>query len=91
MKMAKVLNSTTKRNIEIKARIADYEGYKERIEIAKKLTNTNGEILKQHDIFYKVPKGRLKLRMQVRRAFISNIFQYLNSFDFKSTITLVQQ
>lgn len=56
----------TKRNIEIKARIADDSGYEKRVEIAKKLTNTNGEVLKQRDVFYKVNNGRLKLRMQVR-------------------------
>lgn len=56
----------TKRNIEIKARIADDAGFERRVKIAKKLTSTDGEILKQRDVFYKVANGRLKLRVQVR-------------------------
>lgn len=64
-----------KRNIEIKARIHSAAEYERRVEIAKKLTNTDGEIIPQHDIFYKVPNGRLKLRFQK-----VNIFQLsLNS------------
>lgn len=59
----------TKRNIEIKARIADDAAFAKRVEIAKKLTNTNGEVLNQRDVFYKVANGRLKLRMQVRISF----------------------
>lgn len=59
----------TKRNIEIKARIKNELEYEKRVEIARKLTNTSGEILNQHDIFYKVNTGRLKLRMQVISAF----------------------
>lgn len=55
-----------KRNIEIKARIADDGGYEKRVEIAKSLTNTAGEVLNQRDVFYKVPNGRLKLRVQVK-------------------------
>lgn len=55
----------SKRNIEIKARIADDAGYEKRVEIAKKLTNSDGEILEQRDVFYKVCNGRLKLRMEV--------------------------
>lgn len=58
-----------KRNIEIKARIGSDEEFHKRVEIAKKLTNTDGQILKQRDVFYNVSAGRLKLRMQVRIMF----------------------
>lgn len=54
-----------KRNVEIKARLADDAAYEKRIEIAKKLTDTDGTILNQRDVFYKVSSGRLKLRMEV--------------------------
>lgn len=62
-----------RRNIEIKARIADDAGYEKRVEIAKTLTNTVGEVLNQRDVFYNVTNGRLKLRIQVRNfiAFIN--------------------
>lgn len=59
-----------KRNIEIKARISNDAGFQKRIEIAKKLASTQGEILKQRDVFYKVNSGRLKLRMEVRKFLI---------------------
>lgn len=71
----------TKRNIEIKARIADESGYEKRVEIAKKLTKTTGEILNQRDVFYKANNGRLKLRMEVRIALTSyyrNLIKLLN-------------
>lgn len=55
----------SKRNIEIKARISDELAFQERIDIAKKLTNTDGSILKQQDVFFNVHDGRLKLRMEV--------------------------
>lgn len=58
-------NSTTipnKRNIEIKARFANADEYERRVNIAKELTQTTGEIINQHDVFYNVPNGRLKLR-----------------------------
>lgn len=54
-----------KRNIEIKARLADEAAYEKRVAIAKKLTNTDGMILNQRDVFYKVNNGRLKLRVEV--------------------------
>lgn len=54
-----------KRNIEIKARIQNEQEFEKRINIAKELTKTEGEILKQHDIFYNVRDGRLKLRNEV--------------------------
>lgn len=58
-------NTPAKRNIEIKAHIPNVIAYDKCVEIAKELTNTNGEMLKQQDVFYKVSNGRLKLRMQV--------------------------
>lgn len=64
--MSDVKVESTKRNIEIKARIANDAGFEKRIEIAKKLTNTESQILNQRDVFYKVANGRLKLRMQVK-------------------------
>ena len=53
------------RNIEIKARLANDAAYEKRVGIAKQLTNTDGMILNQRDVFYKVNNGRLKLRMEV--------------------------
>lgn len=46
-------------NIEIKARIHDIECV---ILKAKELSNSNGKIIKQHDIFFNATKSRLKLR-----------------------------
>lgn len=51
-----------KRNIEIKARIQDAAEYKKRVDIAKDLTKTDGEIIPQRDVFFNVTNGRLKLR-----------------------------
>jgi adenylate cyclase class IV len=57
----------SKRNIEIKAKLTQKE-FEEKVEIAKQLTGkTQPEILNQHDVFFKVPNGRLKLRYEVRR------------------------
>lgn len=53
-----------KRNIEIKARIANDTEFQKRVNIAKTLTNTDGEIIPQHDVFFNVTNGRLKLRYQ---------------------------
>lgn len=55
-----------KRNVEIKARIADDAAFDKCIRIAKKLTNTDGAMLDQRDVFYNANSGRLKLRMEVR-------------------------
>ncbi|XP_031622809.1 uncharacterized protein LOC116340453 isoform X2 [Contarinia nasturtii] len=60
----------SKRNIEIKARIANDAEFERRVETAKKLTNTNGEILSQRDVFYKVCSGRLKLRTENGKAML---------------------
>lgn len=54
-----------RRNIEIKAKIADKNEFHEKISIAKKLTNSDGKILLQHDVFFTVKNGRLKLRYEV--------------------------
>ncbi|ALC49050.1 CG14434 [Drosophila busckii] len=52
------------RNVEIKASIpGGVEEFARRVEIAKQLTGTNGEIIKQRDVFFNSPRGgRLKLR-----------------------------
>ncbi|EFA01517.1 uncharacterized protein LOC660170 [Tribolium castaneum] len=47
------------RNIEIKAKVRQLAKL---IERAKALSETTGEVIKQHDTFYSVAKGRLKLR-----------------------------
>ncbi|XP_046627633.1 uncharacterized protein LOC124308706 [Neodiprion virginianus] len=49
----------TMRNVEIKAKIRDREDI---ISKAKILSNSQGFVIKQHDTFFKVPIGRLKLR-----------------------------
>lgn len=51
------------RNIEIKAKFNTIEEFNEAIEIAKNLTKPdNGEIIEQHDVFFNVNNGRLKIR-----------------------------
>lgn len=58
------------RNIEIKAQIADEEAFQKKVAIAKQLTGSSGEIIKQHDVFFNADKGRLKLRyLEVRSLF----------------------
>lgn len=55
-----------KRNIEIKAKLADEKEFNEKVEIAVMLTgDQSAEIIEQHDVFFKVPMGRLKLRYEV--------------------------
>lgn len=53
------LGSNEMRNVEIKARI---DNVNEKIRIAKELSGEPGTILLQHDVFFNVNKGRLKLR-----------------------------
>lgn len=48
------------RNVEIKARVKDIKSL---IENAKELSKSKGEEIIQHDIFYNIPNGRLKLRI----------------------------
>lgn len=62
--MESILAIPSKRNIEIKARIADHTEFEKRVKIAKDLTNTEGEVIPQHDVFFNVPNGRLKLRYE---------------------------
>lgn len=53
------------RNIEIKAKIDDPELVISQI---KQLTNSDCTIIKQHDTFFSVTEGRLKLRkFEVKR------------------------
>lgn len=47
------------RNVEVKARAADWDGQKEK---AASLASSREE-LSQEDVFFSVPKGRLKLRL----------------------------
>ncbi len=47
-------------NIEIKVRVRDFNEIRRR---AEELSNTPVEIIPQEDIFFKTPKGRLKLRV----------------------------
>jgi predicted adenylyl cyclase CyaB len=47
-------------NIEIKARVSDLSGLRATVE---GLSDTSAEILDQEDVFFKVPTGRLKLRI----------------------------
>lgn len=46
-------------NIEIKAKIHDIDRV---ISKAKELSNNDGKIIKQHDVFFNATKSRLKLR-----------------------------
>ncbi|XP_037919754.1 uncharacterized protein LOC119657070 [Hermetia illucens] len=50
------------RNVEIKARLGSDENYKAAVEIARNLTSTDGEVIKQRDVFFNSREGRLKLR-----------------------------
>ncbi|KAL7016011.1 hypothetical protein ACKWTF_016773 [Chironomus riparius] len=53
------------RNVEIKAKLCDENEFNEKVNIAKKLTGKiEAELIKQHDVFFKVTKGRLKLRYE---------------------------
>jgi len=49
------------RNVEVKARARDLEAVRERVD---QLSNGPGTLLEQEDVFFRVPKGRLKLRLQ---------------------------
>lgn len=53
-----------RRNIEIKAKISDYENL---ITKTQALCLSNGEIIQQEDVFFNVPAGRLKLRKRAVR------------------------
>ncbi|XP_063543960.1 uncharacterized protein LOC134752260 [Cydia strobilella] len=47
------------RNVEIKARITDYENI---CKVAAELSQSEGTVIKQDDTFYRVNDGRLKMR-----------------------------
>jgi adenylate cyclase class IV len=47
------------RNVEIKAKVRNLDDIVNR---AKKLSNSEGTWIKQDDVFFRVPRGRLKLR-----------------------------
>jgi len=49
------------RNVEIKARVVDWERMRQRITA---LADGPPEVLEQEDVFFTVPRGRLKLRSQ---------------------------
>lgn len=55
------------RNIEIKAKIQDVN---HTISKAKELSKSDKTIIKQHDTFFKVQEGRLKLRKFEARLLI---------------------
>lgn len=48
------------RNVEIKARVHDFEAFRQRVE---SMSDTPVEIIEQLDTFYITPRGRLKLRV----------------------------
>jgi len=63
--MSDATNATPdQRNVEIKARIpGGVEEFQRRLDVAKKLTGTGGELIVQRDVFFNSPQGgRLKLR-----------------------------
>jgi hypothetical protein len=59
--------SDCRRNIEIKAQLANREEFDEKLKIAASICDKdfNQEILKQKDVFFIVPNGRLKMRYEV--------------------------
>ena len=48
------------KNVEVKARLADPAGARA---TARRLSGADAEVIDQHDIFFRIPRGRLKLRM----------------------------
>ena len=59
------MSSRECRNIEIKAKLKDENEFKEKVEIAKSLCGkTDAVVISQHDVFFKVTEGRLKLRYE---------------------------
>lgn len=67
------------RNIEIKAKIADEIEFKRMLEIAKKLTgDQQATKIVQHDVFFNVQNGRLKLRYEENK---SKLVQYSRASD----------
>lgn len=67
------LSTEKSRNIEIKAYIDSKEEFNRRIQIAKELTESDGETIPQRDVFFNTTNGRLKLRfLQVRYKMVFN-------------------
>jgi adenylate cyclase class IV len=58
------------RNVEIKAKVKEMVKL---IERAQSISGTNGEIIIQHDTFYNVQQGRLKLRKFEVRLYVYNV------------------
>ncbi|XP_055387180.1 uncharacterized protein LOC129615824 [Condylostylus longicornis] len=56
------MKPASERNVEIKAKIGSDEEFQKRIDIAKNLTSSIGELIIQRDVFFKSQSGRLKLR-----------------------------
>jgi len=50
------------RNVEIKVVLGSDDEFSKRIEIVKKLTSSEGELIVQKDVFFKTETGRFKLR-----------------------------
>ena len=48
------------RNVEVKARVTDFDALRRRVEL---MSDTAVEVLDQRDTFFVVPRGRLKLRV----------------------------
>ncbi|XP_061387749.1 uncharacterized protein LOC133322808, partial [Musca vetustissima] len=60
--MASAEQPADERNIEIKARVGSDEEFTRRVEIARKLTESDGETIVHRDVFFNSQSGRLKLR-----------------------------
>ncbi|XP_062540042.1 uncharacterized protein LOC134207964 [Armigeres subalbatus] len=72
--MSKIDETIPSRNIEIKAKIPNEETFRRLVEVAKQLTGSGGEIIKQHDVFFNAEKSRLKLRYLETKK--SELIQY---------------
>ena len=69
------------RNIEVKAQILTRAEYEQKLEIAAKLTKSEGEVIYQRDVFFHAPNGMLKIRyIEVRLK---------GKYHKKSTQTLI--
>ncbi|KIH60597.1 putative adenylyl cyclase CyaB [Ancylostoma duodenale] len=66
------------RNVEIKAKVRDRQ---EIVRLAKELTGEEPTILKQHDIFYKSPQGRLKMRTVEEKGVVRTELIWYNRPD----------
>jgi predicted adenylyl cyclase CyaB len=74
------------RNIEIKARVSDFEALRT---IVEKLSNTPVQILHQRDIFFRCPNGRLKLRCFPEGGGELIFYQRANQTDAKTSNYLI--